>query len=116
MNQDEMTLQIVEDKNFGLICRFITDILQLKETHIVRPHRNVVHSFIYVEPNDEIVMKYDPEMKALIYTNSFVSHIYEYIPDCRLLECDNKLIGKVFEKLFNKTVYDVYGFTEIWYM
>lgn len=115
MRQDEITLQIVEDKNFDLVCRFITDILQLKETHVVRPHKKVAYPFIYMEPNDEIVMMYDPEMKSLIYANKFTSYIYEYIPDCRLLEHDNKLISKVFEKLFNKTVYDVYGYNK-WYM
>lgn len=59
------------------------------------------------------IMKYFPTKKLLNYNWKFAEDIHTWIGDDRLLQPDSKMIGKIFEKLYNKNVNYVFGYSRL---
>jgi len=59
------------------------------------------------------IMKYFPTKKLLNYNWKFAEDIHTWIGDDRLLQPDSEMMGKIFEKLFNKKVNKVFGFSRL---
>jgi len=59
------------------------------------------------------IMKYYPKYKRLEYSKFFAEDIYSMIGDDRLLHRDSEMMGKIFEKMFNKKVDKVNGYSRI---
>jgi len=58
-------------------------------------------------------MEYFPKPKILHYSWKFAEDIHNRIGDDRLLQNDSEMMGKIFEKLFNKKVIGVYGYSRL---
>ena len=59
------------------------------------------------------IMKYFPTKKLLNYNWKFAEDIHTWIGDDRLLQPDSKMMGKIFEKLYNKNVNYVFGYSRL---
>jgi hypothetical protein len=59
------------------------------------------------------IMEYYPKYKKLHYSWKFAEDIHNWIGDDRLLQPDSEMMGKIFEKLFNKEVIEVYGYSRL---
>ena len=59
------------------------------------------------------IMEYYPKYKKLHYSWKFAEDIHTWIGDNRLLQPDSKMMGKIFEKLFDKKVVEVYGYSRL---
>ncbi len=62
---------------------------------------------------DTPIMKYFPKYKRLEYKWSFAKDIHDWVGDDRLLHLDSEMMGKIFEKMFNKKVDKVNGYSRI---
>ena len=58
-------------------------------------------------------MRYFPKYKRLEYNWDFAKDIHSVIGDNRLLHLDSEMMGKIFEKLFNKKVNKVFGYSRL---
>ena len=59
------------------------------------------------------IMEYYPKYKKLHYSWKFAEDIHTWIGDNRLLQPDSEMMGKIFEKLFDKKVVEVYGYSRL---
>lgn len=59
------------------------------------------------------IMEYYPKYKKLHYSWKFAEDIHTWIGDDRLLQPDSEMMGKIFEKLFDKKVVEVYGYSRL---
>ena len=95
-----------DDKVVNLIANFIkvnyniTEYYNSKESEARTYHTNDIWPpavFYYRE-------------KELTYSRKLANDIYEFIPDNRLLQPDSKLMGEVFEKLYESKVHSIMGY------
>lgn len=98
---------IKEDKMVKLIGKFITDNYNIREYH--NSEESETRTYYTNDISPPAVFFYDID-KALIYSRELALDIYEYIPDDRLLQPDSQLMGKVFEKLYERKVKSTHGF------
>ena len=96
-----------EDKMVNLIAKFIKDNYNITEYYNSKESETRTYHTIDICP--PTVFYYDID-KALIYSRQLALDIYEYIPDHRLLQPDSKLMGKVFEKLYERKVKATQGY------
>ena len=96
-----------EDKMVNLIAKFITDNYNITEYYNSEESETRTYHTIDICP--PAVFYYDID-KALIYSRKLAWDIHDYIPDDRLLQPDSQLMGKVFEKLYERKVKSTQGY------
>lgn len=97
-----------EDEVVNLIAKFIKNNYKLKE-HTLTQHNTIVYYTSDIQP--PAVFYY--EDKELVYNRKLAREIYDYIPDDRLLQPDSKLMGEVFEKLYERKVKSTTGYINV---
>ena len=96
-----------DDKMVNLIVRFITNNYNITEYYNSEESETRTYYTNYISP--PAVFYYDID-KALIYSRKLAWDIHDYIPDDRLLQPDSQLMGKVFEKLYERKVKSTHGY------
>ena len=102
-----------DDKLINLIVKFIEENYSIdfgsdEEGEVTFYLTDDMGNFI-VPP----IMKYYPKHKALHYNWKFAKDIYSWFGDDRLSQPDSKMMGKIFEKLYNKNVNYVFGYSRL---
>ena len=97
-----------EDKVVNLIAKFIKNNYQLKENTEMHPN-----SIVYYTSDIQPPAVFYYEDKELVYNRKLAREIYDYIPDDRLLQPDSKLMGEVFEKLYERKVKSTTGYIHV---
>jgi hypothetical protein len=92
-------------KLLDIIVEFIELNFNIKETQ--------THEEYLYKDNGNLIMTYNKEGKYLYYKWDFSKKIHDYIPDDRLLHLDSDIMGKIFVRLFNRPVKEVYGYSMI---
>jgi hypothetical protein len=95
-----------EDKRVNLIAEFIKNNYNITEYYNSKESETRTYHTIDISP---AVFYYDID-KALMYNRKLALDIYNYIPDDRLLQPDSNLMGKVFEKLYERKVKSTHGY------
>lgn len=98
-----------EDKRVNLIAKFIKNNYQLKENTEMHPN-----SIVYYTNDIQPPAVFYYEDKELVYNRKLAREIYDYIPDDRLLQPDSKLMGEVFEKLYERKVKSTTGYINVY--
>jgi hypothetical protein len=96
-----------EDKVVNLIVKFITNNYNITEYYNSEESETRTYHTNDICP--PVVFYYDID-KALIYSRKLAWDIHDYIPDDRLLQPDSQLMGKVFEKLYERKVKSAHGY------
>ena len=96
-----------EDKMVNLIAKFITDNYNIREYYNSKESETRTYHTNDIWP--PTVFYYDID-KALIYSRKLAWEIHKYIPDDRLIQPDSQLMGKVFEKLYERKVKSTHGY------
>jgi len=96
-----------DDKMVNLIVRFITNNYNITEYYNSEESETRTYRTNDICP--PAVFYYDID-KALIYSRKLAWDIHDYIPDDRLLQPDSQLMGKVFEKLYERKVKSTHGY------
>ena len=96
-----------EDKMVNLIARFIKDNYNITEYYNSEESETRTYHTIDISP--PTVFYYDIN-KELIYSRNLAWDIHDYIPDDRLIQPDSQLMGKVFEKLYERKVKATQGY------
>ncbi len=99
-----------EEKLINMIVKFIKRYSKIEERDALAIKGDKVY---WLQPSNTIVFYYNKPLKKLEYKWQFAQEIHKFIPDDRLLQLDSELMGKVFEKLYNKKVDKVYGYSEL---
>ena len=99
-----------EEKLVNMVVKFIKSYFKIEERDGVAIKSNKVY---WLQPSNTIIFYYDKPRKRLEYRWQFAQEIHKYIPDDRLLQLDSELMKKVFEKLYNKKVDKIYGYSEL---
>ena len=98
-----------EDKVVNLITKFVMD------NYLIIEYYNSEESEARTYHTNDIwppaVFYY--KNKELSYNRKLAQEIHNFIPDDRLLQPDSKLMGEVFEKLYNHKVRDSLGYSYI---
>jgi hypothetical protein len=98
------------DKRINMIVDLIKTYYTIEERDSLVTEGNKVY---WEKPIGRIIFHYNKKNKKLEYKWQFAQEIHNYIPDDRLLQIDSRMMADVFEKLFNKKVDVVYGYSEI---
>lgn len=96
-----------EDKIVNLIAKFIKDNYNITEYYNSKESETRIYYTNDICP--PAAFYYDID-KALIYSRILACEIHNYIPDNRLLQPDSQLMGKVFEKLYERKVKATQGY------
>jgi hypothetical protein len=102
-----------DDKLVNLIAKFI------EENYSIDFESDTEGDITFYLTNDTgnwifpPIMKYFPTKKLLNYNWKFAEDIHDRIGDDRLLQPDSEMVGKIFEKLFNKKVNKVFGYSRL---
>ena len=96
-----------EDKVVKLIVEFIKNNYNITEYYNSEESETRTYYTNYISP--PAVFFYDID-KALIYSRKLALEIHKYIPDDRLIQPDSQLMGKVFEKLYERKVKSTHGY------
>jgi hypothetical protein len=101
-----------DDRLVNVIVKFI------KENHSIDFSSNEYGEITFYLTDDTGVwetpiMKYFSRYKRLEYTWDFAEDIYDWIGDDRLIHLDSEMMGKIFEKMFNKKVDKVNGYSRL---
>ena len=100
-----------DDKLINAIVGFIKDNYNIKEFMDTRDNEG---DYIYTLIDEhQWVFNYFTSPKRLHYSKKFAEDIYTWIGDDRLLQPDSEMMGKIFEKLFNKKVVKVEGYSRL---
>jgi TfoX/Sxy family transcriptional regulator of competence genes len=99
-----------DEKMVNRIVKFIKGYSKIEERDALAIKGNKVY---WLQPSNTIVFYYDAPRKRLEYKWQFAQEIHKFIPDDRLLHLDSELMKKVFEKLYNKKVDKIYGYSEL---
>jgi hypothetical protein len=100
-----------DDKLINAIVGFIKDNYNIKELMDTRDNQG---DYLYtLIGEDRWVFNYFTSPKRLHYSKKFAEDIYTWIGDDRLLQPDSEMMGKIFEKLFNKKVVKVEGYSRL---
>ena len=100
-----------DDKIINAIVGFIKDNYNIKEFMDTRDNEG---DYIYTLIDEhQWVFNYFTSPKRLHYSKKFAEDIYTWIGDDRLLQPDSEMMGKIFEKLFNKKVNTVFGYSRL---
>ena len=101
-----------DDKIINAIVGFIKDNYNIKEFMDTRDNQG---DYIYTLIDEhQWVFNYFTSAKRLHYSWKFAEDIHNWIGiDERLLQPDSEMMGKIFEKLFNKKVNKVFGFSRL---
>ena len=99
-----------DDKRINMIVDLIKTYYTIEERDSLATKGNKVY---WLQPSNTILFHYNKKNKKLEYKWQFAKEIHSYIPDDRLLHLDSRMMADVFEKLFNKKVDVVYGYSEI---
>jgi hypothetical protein len=99
-----------EDKVVNLIAKFIKNNYQLKENTEMHANTNTI---VYYTSDIQPPAVFYYEDKELVYNRKLAREIYDYIPDDRLLQPDSKLMGEVFEKLYERKVKSTTGYIHV---
>jgi hypothetical protein len=99
-----------EEKLVNMVVKFIKRYSKIEERDALAIKGDKVY---WLQPSNTIVFYYNKPLKKLEYKWQFAQEIHKFIPDDRLLQLDSELMGKVFEKLYNKKVDKVYGYSEL---
>lgn len=97
-----------EDKMVKLIAKFIIDNYNIREYYNSEESEARTYSTNDIWPPAVFYYK----NKELTYNRKLFWEIHNFIPDDRLLQPDSKLIGEVFEKLYNHKVCVAYGYSQ----
>ena len=102
-----------DDRLVNVLVKFI------KENYSIDFSSNDEGEITYYETDDTgnwiypPIMRYFPKYKRLEYNWDFAKDIHSVIGDNRLLHLDSEMMGKIFEKLFNKKVNKVFGYSRL---
>ena len=101
-----------DDKIINAIVGFIKDNYNIKEFMDTRDNQG---DYIYTLIDEhQWVFNYFTSAKRLHYSWKFAEDIHNWIGiDERLLQPDSEMMGKIFEKLFNKKVNKVFGYSRL---
>ena len=101
-----------DDKIINAIVGFIKDNYNIKEFMDTRDNQG---DYIYTLIDEhQWVFNYFTSAKRLHYSWKFAEDIHNWIGiDERLLQPDSEMMGKIFEKLFNKKVNTVFGYSRL---
>ena len=101
-----------DDKIINAIVGFIKDNYNIKEFMDTRDNEG---DYIYTLIDEhQWVFNYFTSTKRLHYSWKFAEDIHNWIGiDERLLQPDSEMMGKIFEKLFNKKVNKVFGYSRL---
>ena len=101
-----------DDKIINAIVGFIKDNYNIKEFMDTRDNEG---DYIYTLIDEhQWVFNYFTSAKRLHYSWKFAEDIHNWIGiDERLLQPDSEMMGKIFEKLFNKKVNKVFGYSRL---
>ena len=97
-----------EDKVVNLIIKFIKDNYQITEYYESEESESRTYHTNDIWPPAVFYYK----NKELTYNRKFAQEIHSFIPDDRLLQPDSKLMGEVFDKLYNHKVRVAYGYSQ----
>jgi hypothetical protein len=97
-----------EDKVVNLIIKFIKDNYQITEYYESEESESRTYHTNDLWP--PAVFYYKNE--ELTYNRKLAQEIHNFIPDDRLLQPDSKLIGEIFEKLYNHKVRVTEGYSQ----
>jgi len=101
-----------DDKRINMVVDFIKTYHEIKEQDVIHLYSEGDKVY-WLKPNNVKIFYYDTKLKELSYSWEFAKEIYNYIPDDRLLELDSRMMADVFEKLYNKKVNTVYGYSSL---
>ena len=102
-----------DEKLLNVLVKFINDSYTMEGT---RDEWGTVTIYLTDERENTIhlpMMRYYPDSKRLEYNWDFARDIHDMIGDDRLLYLDSEMMGKIFEKLFNKKVDKVNGYSRL---
>jgi hypothetical protein len=101
-----------DDKIINAIVGFIKDNYNIKEFMDTRDNQG---DYLYTLIDEhQWVFNYFTSDKRLHYSWKFAEDIHNWIGiDGRLLQPDSEMMGKIFEKLFNKKVNKVFGYSRL---
>jgi hypothetical protein len=97
-----------EDKVVNLIIKFIKDNYQITEYYESEESESRTYHTNDLWPPAVFYYK----NKELTYNRKLAQEIHNFIPDDRLLQPDSKLIGEIFEKLYNHKVRVTEGYSQ----
>ena len=100
-----------EEKRIELIVKYLIPSFKLQiEKYINWEGEKTISIRSFDNEGNRIVMTYYPESKRLEYAWGFSEKIHKMFPHNDLLHLDSKMIGQLFERLYNKKVERVYGY------
>lgn len=102
-----------DERLINVVVRFINETYTMEGT---RDEWGTVTIYLTDERGNTIyppMMRYYPDSKRLEYNWDFARDIHDMIGDDRLLHLDSEMMGKIFEKLFNKKVVKVEGYSRL---
>ena len=99
-----------DDKLVNTIADFIRENYNIEERDSRVEKGNLVY---WLMPEDTIIFYYQKDYKRLEYAWRFAEIIHSWISDDRLKHLDSELMGKVFEKLYNKKVKVSQGYSNL---
>ena len=102
-----------DERLINVVVRFINETYTMEGT---RDEWGTVTIYLTDERGNTIylpMMRYYPDSKRLEYNWDFARDIHDMIGDDRLLHLDSEMMGKIFEKLFDKKVVEVYGYSRL---
>jgi hypothetical protein len=100
-----------EEKRIELIVKYLIPSFKLQsEKHINWDGEKKISIRSFDNEGNHTVMSYYPDSKRLEYAWGFAEKIHRMFPHKNLLHLDSKMIGQLFERLYNKKVERVYGY------
>jgi hypothetical protein len=100
-----------EEKRIELIVKYLIPMFKLQsEKYINSEGEKVIVIRSFDNEGNRTVMTYYPDFKRLDYAWEFAKKIHRMFPHKGLLHLDSKMIGQLFERLYNKRVDKVYGY------
>ncbi len=102
-----------DERLINVVVRFINETYTMEGT---RDEWGTVTIYLTDERGNTIylpMMRYYPDSKRLEYNWDFARGIHDIIGDDRLIQPDSEIMGKIFEKLFNKKVDKVNGYSRL---
>lgn len=100
-----------EEKIINVIYKYVIPFFKLQSEKFINSNgeKTIIIRGFDSEGN-RTVMKYYPDTKKLEYVWEFANKIHRMFPHKDLLHLDSKMIGQLFERLYNKRVNKVYGY------
>ena len=97
-----------DDRVVNLIIKFVMDNYRITEYY--NSEESEARTYYTTDIWPPAVFYY--KNKELSYNRKLAQEIHNFIPDDRLLQPDSKLMGDVFEKLYNYKVRVAYGYSQ----